>query len=212
MLERHFAAWSGHPKGVFRYNIIDDCSPRPISTRCDIDGFSIVRINKDIPWNIAGARNLGFHVATTEWVLAADIDHVVTPEAARRVLSLDLSNPNVVYKFGRVAERSGREGRPAIINILMNRQKFFEIGGYDEDFAGHYGREETFFSCCLRHHSVEIVRCEHVVLSWHPKCGKTRGLARDKAINADIFVAKVDAMRQGTYRNGAILRFEWVKV
>jgi glycosyltransferase involved in cell wall biosynthesis len=194
---------------MFKYIIIDDCSPKAISERCKIDNFSIIRINRDIPWNIAGARNLGFHMASTEWVLGADIDHVVTPEAAKQILSLDFSDPNVAYRFKRVSEKDGYEGCPSVINILMSRKRFFEIGGYDEDFSGNYGKEEVFFRYCLLRHSVKLVQCDHIALNWHPRGGATRGLIRDKTINSDIFARKKAELKQGIYRNGPILRFDW---
>jgi hypothetical protein len=209
MLKQHFSAWTQHPKRMFRYVIIDDCSPKAISERCPVEDFSICRVDRDIPWNIMGSRNLGFSVAPSEWVLGADVDHVITPEAARKILSLDLSDPNVVYTFRRIRETDGYEGCPAIINLLMNKKRFMEVGGYDEDFAGHYGAGDTFFHRCLERHSVKIVRCDDIVLSWHPVRGGTRGLRRDKTVNRELFKAKIAALDQGTYKNGPILRFKW---
>jgi predicted glycosyltransferase involved in capsule biosynthesis len=212
ILNKHFTAWRKHPKNAFKYIIIDDCSPQEIYEKCEIDNFTVFRINRDIPWNIAGARNLGFHVSSTDWVLGADIDHVVTSDAAEKILSLDLSNPDVAYTFKRVSEKDGYVGCPAIINILMNKMRFFEMGGYDEDFSGNYGREETFFWHCLQRHSIKIVQCDHIHLNWHPRYAATKGLKRDKTINSKIFTDKMDALNRGTYGNGPILRFEWKKL
>jgi hypothetical protein len=212
MLKKHYTAWSQHPKNMFKYIIVDDCSPRVVSEKCNIDSVSIYRVKQDIPWNIAGARNLGFHVASTDWVLGADVDHIVTTEAAEKLHSLDLSKPNRAYTFRRISKKDGYEGCPAIINILMNKKKFFEIGGYDEDFSGNYGREETFFRRCLRKHSIEVIQCDHIVLDWYPKHGATSGLKRDKTVNSEIFNKKMSELNDGTYKNGLILRFAWEKL
>jgi hypothetical protein len=205
MLPLHSKAWSSH-RAVVDYCIIDDCSPipirRPIHPR-----LKIYRVKEDIPWNIAGARNLGFHVAETEWVMGADVDHVVTAEALDEIMRLDMSNPNVAYLFKRRTEQ-GRVGCDAIINILMNKRKFFEIGGYDEEFSGGYGREETFFSRCLRSRGMQIIKSE-IVLAWYPREGGTRGVGRSRSRNTVIFEDKLRSLNEGTYRNGPILRFPW---
>jgi hypothetical protein len=157
---------------------------------------------------MAGARNLGFHVAQTPWVLMADIDHVMTPEALERVTRLDLTDPNVVYSFSR-RRIDGVYGGEAIINALLNRQRFFEIGGFDEDFSGHYGSEETFFEHCLKQHGLRHVRCQDIVLEWHPFSGATSRLRRDRQFNRELFNKKMGLLHQGQYKNGRLLRFSW---
>lgn len=208
MLPIHQEAWDRHPPNSVRYTLIDDCSPIPIKTprRRNLD---VYRVQEDIPWNISGARNLAYHVAQTDWVLCADVDHVVTASALESILALDLSDENVAYIFAR-QRPDGTEGCRAIINCLMARDKYFEIGGYDEDFSGHYGREETFFDHCLVHNKIRVKFCDHIILEWHPKLGGTSGLIRDKSHNAVIYDQKIQRLQNGIYRNGPILRFNWL--
>jgi predicted glycosyltransferase involved in capsule biosynthesis len=208
MLDIHKTAWSQHPLNRVRYNLIDDGSPTPISKEFCMEGLSVYRIKQDIPWNIAGARNLGFHVAETEWVLSADIDHVISQEVLTKILTLDLSDNNTVYTFNRKTE-DGYFGCDAIINILMSKRRYFEIGGYDEDYSGNYGREETFFFHCLKHHRVRIVRVGEVALPWFPRSGATSGLRRDKSANTHLFEKKMNELKCRHYKNGPILRFDW---
>jgi len=211
MLSIHKAAWDQHPSGFAQYSLIDDCSPVPIPNFFKRNDLRIYRIDKDIPWNIAGARNLAFHTAPTDWVLLCDIDHVVSTDAIRKISALNLKDPNVVYLFRRMTP-DGYVGVRAIINILMNRERFFQIGGYDEDFSGHYGREETFFAHCLKFHGITEISCEHITLDWYPRLGATRGLIRDKTLNAAIFDRKILQLKQREYKNGPILRFSWSAV
>ncbi len=208
MLPLHRQAWQQHPSQSVQYVLVDDGSPTPIPDDFRRDELKVYRIHEDIPWNIAGARNLGFHVATTDWVLSADIDHVVTHEALKDIMQLDLSDPNTVYTFNRRRE-DGFVGCDAIINILMNQRRFFEIGGYDEDYSGHYGKEETFFLHCLKHHRVRIVKCEHIVLEWHPILGRTWKLSRDLTFNKKLFECKMTALHERRYHPGQRLRFSW---
>ena len=206
LLPIHEKAWEAHPADAARYTIIDDASPVPASL-CR-PRLSTYRVARDIPWNIAGARNLAFHTAQTEWVLCADIDHVVTAEALARILALDLTDPRRAYLFKR-RDNTGYVGVDAVINILMNREAFFAMGGYDEDFSGHYGREETFFLQCLRHHRITQVTCGDIFLDWHPRLGKTQNLPRNKSVNSVIYDTKLAQLRDGAYHNGPLLRFDW---
>ena len=208
MLKLHKSAWEGHTKGLTYYTLIDDASPTPIHSSFRMEGLDIYRVEKDIPWNIAGARNLAFHVAKTEWVLCADIDHIVTCDALTKILKLDLADPNTAYIFNR-RTTEGYFGVKGIINILMNKKRYFEMGGHDEDYSGHYGREETFFSHCLEHHEIQVIYCEDIVLDWHPRFGGTYGLQRDKSFNGLIFNRKMVELKNGSYRNGPLLRFSW---
>jgi len=208
MLPLHRRAWELHPPHAARYVLIDDASPVPLAASFRSNQLNVYRVQEDIPWNIAGARNLSFHVASTDWVLCADIDHVITAEALEQILALDLTDSNTAYTFSR-RRRDGYMGCDAIINILMNRQRFFEMGGYDEDYCGHYGKEETFFHHCLKYHRVKIVKCAGIVLDWHPDLGRTGTLSRDVACNKNIFERKMEELRNGSYRPGPRLRFSW---
>jgi len=211
LLPLHLRAWAAHPADAARYTLIDDASPTAAPSWFRHPNLSIYRVAQDIPWNIAGARNLAFHTASTEWVLCADIDHIVSAEALQKISRLDLEDPNRVYLFKR-REQNGYVGVDAVINILMNRERFFEMGGYDEDYSGHYGREETFFLQCLRRHRIQQVMCEDIFLDWHPRLGRTPWLSRDISVNAALFDRKMDQLRRGEYRNGPVLRFEWEKL
>jgi hypothetical protein len=208
MLPLHIAAWATHPKDVFLYSIIDDASPIPVPVCIARDTLTVYRVQQDIPWNIAGARNLAFHTAKTEWVFCSDIDHVVTKDSALAISQLNLEDPRVVYTFRRIAP-DGYYGVDAIINILMNREKFFEIGGYDEDFSGGYGREEVFFQDCLKHHKLLITRCDHIVLQWRRDIGSTTALSRDKSGNARLYERKKSELKSGVYKKGRRIRFDW---
>ncbi|MGC9944694.1 MAG: hypothetical protein ABSE48_22965, partial [Verrucomicrobiota bacterium] len=123
-------------------------------------------------------------------------------------LDLDLTDPNVVYTFNRKRE-DGFIGCDAIVNFLVNKTRYFEIGGHDEDYSGHYGREETFFFHCLQYHRVRIVRCCDIFLPWYPKIGGTRGLVRNKSHNTLLFDRKMVELKAGRYKNGVMLRFNW---
>lgn len=211
MLPLHRLAWAQHPNNSVHYTLIDDSSPIPVK-RISLPYYvDLYRVSDSINWNTPGARNLAFHVATTEWVLCADIDHIVTPFALSSILELDLSDPNTVYTFAR-KRPDGFFGSRYPHNVLMNKQKYFDIGGNDEDFSGNYGSEDTFFGCCLDYHSIRVTHCRHIVLDWHPRLGATKELSRDKYINHTVFARKIMSLNNKSYVNGSILRFKWNSV
>lgn len=205
MAEIHREAWLRH-KVPIRYNIVDDGSPTPL-TEFEYPNLKIHRVTVDIPWNIAGARNLAVMTASTEWVLLCDVDHVVSAEALDKIAELDLSDPDIVYIFPRV-NAAGEYGVDAYMNILINRTKYLEIGGFDEDFKS-YGKEDVFFYHMLIANNLKIVKTD-IVLNWYYRLGKTYGLARDNA-NASLLTSKLEHLRSGTYQKGDILRFPWVE-
>ncbi len=207
MLPIHLHAWRQHEPGSARYVLIDDGSPTAIPDDFRMPGLHVYRVHDDIPWNIAGARNLGFHVATTEWVLSADVDYVVTADALAHILRLDFQDPNVVYMLSR--HTNGGPLGCAPTNIIVNRQRFHEVGGYDEDYSGAYGKEEFFFIRCLRHHGVRIINCDHILLDCHPSTGRTRNLDRDSTRNEALFEKKMAELHSKQYQPGSRLRFSW---
>lgn len=206
----HQAAWKKSSEHTLRYSIIDDCSPNPIIPTTRPGNVDAYRITSNIHWNIAGARNLAFHVATTRWVLCLDADHLVSEVALRSILALDVSDDNVVYCFARRRAHDGFYGCRAVMNIMMSKEKYFGIGGYDEEFCGHYGKEDIFFNDCLVHRSVNIVHRADIVLDWNQRLGRTRGLSRDKSINNLLYEKKLHELRENKYKNGPLLRFDWM--
>jgi ABC-type multidrug transport system fused ATPase/permease subunit len=91
----------------------------------------------------------------------------------------------------------------------MNKKKFFEVGGYDEDFSGCYGYEETFFYHCMRAKKLKIEKRDDIKLLWFPDLGGTKGLKRDKSENFILFEKKMADLKTRSYKNGPLLRFPW---
>lgn len=121
-----------------RMVIVDDGSPEPLKS---LPGVDIYRIEEDIPWNQSGARNLGFHV-TDGWILYSDIDHIVTEEVIDSIRGRDWDRDSI-YWLGRT--ENGKAIEPAYNCYFIHKSGFEKTGGYDEDFAGGYGFEDTLF-------------------------------------------------------------------
>lgn len=121
-----------------RMVFVDDGSPEALKP---LEWADIYRIEEDIPWNQSGARNLGFHVSEG-WCIYSDIDHVVTKEVIQAIRNRDWDK-SCIYWFGRT--ENGKEIDPAYNCYFIHKEGFDKIGGYDEDFAGGYGFEDTLF-------------------------------------------------------------------
>ncbi len=130
--------------------VVDDGSPtnpasEVLGSRIEINNWlRVFRIGVDIRWNWLAARNIGAHHAETEWILLTDMDHVVS-HTLLESLVYGKHDPSVVYGFSRLDLKEGQELLAEITphpnSWFMTKAKFWEIGGYDESFSGHYGTD-----------------------------------------------------------------------
>lgn len=167
MLLRQAEEWETYPNAV-RVLVVDDGSPQfpasavlPPSTRAEV-----VRIGVDIPWNRNGARNLGAFLAETDWIIHADIDHIMPGSTAMRLIGSRSFDPAAWYRFARMRVGKADETRqkddlpddcelgpvkPHIDSFLCTRELYWKSGGYDEDFSGSLGGSSLF----LKHMEIE---------------------------------------------------------
>lgn len=180
MLGLQMDEWDGYPPG-FRFVIVDDGSPEPamdVVNRHPViydDRLRVYRIDRDIPWNRGGARNLGTRLAETEWVVHVDIDHLLPAGCAESLLTEPV-DPRHWYRFprfryGRADETRQKddipddmefgEVKPHIDSYLITRKNFWRVGGYDEDYSGCLGGGSPFLKSLER------------------KCGPARTLSKN---------------------------------
>ena len=228
MLRHHLGYWRKYPKEIAErllVIIIDDASPkypaRDVLKGCDLPDFEIriYRVKQNIPWNFPGVRNLAFTVAADGWIFATDVDHVVPAESMIKLFAMN-PDPECYYmpRRFRAADTEGRklEKRKCHSDsYIMTRDMYWEAGGYDEDFSGHYGGSSFIFRRCLNKvgQCVELesiwlmffdvdVIDDSQVLEWdHIKyhMSKDKKLLRKKA-------------RAGLYKPVQPLRFDWERV
>jgi len=208
-LERQLRLWTGLPQELARrieYVLVDDGSPEPAKVALDLPiNLTLVRIKKDIPWNQPGARNLGLKLAEGEWVLPSDIDHLFLQDGLSRVLSM-AKDPGAVYYFGRKCE-DGSARHPHPNTFLVHRETFWKTGGYDEDFCGHYGKDDILLHLQFERSYRVVPSAEPVLIELDQ--GATPGLKRSSRHNRRLFKKKGRLLERGKYRNGRTLRFEW---
>lgn len=187
--------------------VIDDCSDTPLQVDMGANGpdlnLRLLRVTDDIAWNMPGCRNLAAVQAAAPWLLFFDVDNT-TPEAniARLVDALPRLDAAKLYVFRRT--EGGVDVEPHINTFLITRRGFFQAGGYDEDFCGHYGFEDVVFRHMWRRHvGGETLLTD---IAFEQLGHRTAGLSRDTTRNEAL--ARVRAAG-GFPKPKGMLRFGW---
>ena len=155
-----------------------------------------------------------------------DADILIPPDQIGKILALPrnsrdvaykVSNPNVhpalIYfcsKFNRIKITGKLKVHPKI--TLVNRRKYWEIGGCDEDFVRVYGFGDAhFWHRAAKVNTIVDVRKE-IFLKAAPEASSksgTKGLNRDMKINSKKYWRK----KQGIMPwSTSFLRFNWTAV
>ncbi len=149
-MQNLWRTWTARMKREIELIIVDDGSPdAPCTPPANSHGVNlkILRVDEDIQWNTGGAANLGIQEAAGDWILHADFDIGIAAKSVG-ILDLDMSDPDTMYWPWRSYTTSKgfyKDIRPHCNTFLMNKDKFWEIGGFDEDFAGQWGWCDTEF-------------------------------------------------------------------
>jgi hypothetical protein len=102
---------------------------------------------------------------------------------------------------------------PGIVNLLFHKKKYLEIGGYDEDYVGYYGREETDFHNRLSRSAQKTYRKNVLIRvmppTLIPDACTTTPWPRDKNRNTELYERKLAA---GFVNPTNPLRFTWEMV
>lgn len=165
MLALQLAAWAQYsPEALacLRFIIVDDCSPEPARAVLEAAPVPVelYRVLRDVPWNRSMARNLGSHVAKTPYLLHLDTDHILPPDSADALaLWVPDISPRRWYKFrrfrvGRADDTRNKDAiprgqefgeiKPHVDSYLCSKHTYWEVGGYDEDYAGCLGGGGAF--------------------------------------------------------------------
>lgn len=179
-----------HPEA--RVILVDDCSPDALQAPQDVDCY---RIDTNIAWNQPGARNLGFQEAEG-WIVCADIDHLVTKENVEEILRMEKEKGTVYYL--------GREDNDSWNVFLIHKEDFEKIGGYDEDFCGHYGFDDIeFLWRCQK--SLKVEERRDIKVKVHAKESSSKGLDRSVDFNRKLLELKKDNLTN----EGKRINFKW---
>ena len=141
-----FAKFDPAVLGQCEILVIDDASPSDPATDVVVGltnlPLVVFRIDKDKSWNQDAARNIGAFEASGKFLLLTDIDHTVPEESMKALLAM--GDTNRVHSLARKAHFSDKVVNSHANSYFMSKEKYWEIGGYDEDFWGAYGSDVLF--------------------------------------------------------------------
>lgn len=208
----HLAAINTEVTAQIEIIIVDDCSD--VREQLDPRGLDLkhLRVVDDIPWNQAGARNLGALTANGEWLLYFDIDQLLSDYGLNYVVthcgSLD---QNLMYFFlveNFIDSNINQELSVHPNTFLVSAVKFRINGMYDEDFAGNYGYEDIYLPYLWEKNGGTRAMIGQVPFFRDQKF-KTGTLSRDLEPNKLVSREK---MLRGVKRPKNYIRFEWEEV
>jgi hypothetical protein len=204
--------WAAFPAALLdqvRFVIVDDGSLRPAADAIgpvppQLD-LQVYRILPDIPYNMPGTVNLAAAVASTPWVLRHDLDHVLVPRVLEQVLELALpGNHDVLYRF-QIRFTDGRQVLSPSAH-LITLDWFWKLGGFDEDFSGAYGFDDTNF--LMRAGRAAGLRIVDTALEFSADERGATDFERDYRRNQELLRVK-ETMGEAA---GEVLRFPWRRV
>jgi hypothetical protein len=213
-LLRRYAEYPADILDHLQFVLVDDGSPAKVEIPEDLNlNVLLLRINEDIPWNQPGARNLGVTCARSDKIVLTDLDHEFPAETLREMIRR--KNPGrTMYKVRRY-DTSGRRRSTHSNTFFMSRGRFMKLYGYDEEFSGHYGCDDTTFWRWQRNHgtrSLYLPRFCRVVDRDVDREKAYHTLQRDLSHNRPIAARKKAAWRQYGADAGhsrQFLRFTW---
>jgi glycosyltransferase involved in cell wall biosynthesis len=217
LLLRRYATYRPELLDRILFVIVDDGSPLPVQIPADIDlNLRLLRIDEDIPWNQAGARNLGVVYARSDKVVATDVDHEFPEATLEYVLGLRPLGKKM-YKPARL-EADGTPISPHPNTFVMSRGRFLQFYGYDEEFTGAYCYEDGMFWRWQRYNGTRFFymsKKHPIIRRAVDDKGSYHSLARDKTRNAAIRDRKKLEMAEYGPRGGhsrRFLEFTWKEV
>lgn len=139
-ITRYDTEYPDELKQRVNFIIIDDGSKYPVSLpECNLN-ITLLRVDKDIPWNNSGARNLGACYAQTPKLLMNDLDWFIPEETMKFCLNAKLEDKDMlVFDYIRP---NGRRVHPNI--FALNKNTYMNFNGYDEYYCGFYGEDIPF--------------------------------------------------------------------
>ena len=130
----------------------------------------------DIEWGISRAKNIGAANARGDWFMFMDMDHKpIAPWLKSDLQQLAYKKANILKRVTALAEGH------SIQNVIVHRDLFFEIGGFDERFDGHYGFEDKFFI-----DRIGKVKKTNLAVGYTGRAGEVN-LNRDPSHNKDLY-------------------------
>jgi len=141
-------SWSDDVKDHVQILLIDDHGTPSIEDilpdRTVDYSLSVYRIQDDLQYNTPGALNLGMMVAATPWILTMDSDCTFEADVMQSLLDFKPEQEKVYSFFrNRITEDGHLASNKRVLpcTILLHKDAFIAVNGFDEDFTGTWSKE-----------------------------------------------------------------------
>jgi len=225
MLREHLKTWLVYID-FCKIIVVDDGSPtKPAGEVLKEAGWvhpnlQLYRIKPNIPWNQDGARNLAMKHAATTWAFMTDMDHLVPVDQLEKLTDFAAlhAKPRHYYMPNQSATDGTSLMREHPNTYLMRVEDFWAMGGYDEDFAGHYGSDGNFRRCAIMG---PAKLTEKKLMQFHTVVYRPRDVkdanTKDWGRKGSPFHAWNDPklfakMKAPAYKASNPIRFEWERI
>jgi len=157
MLEFQVANWNqynGELREAVEVILVDDHSSKsalPALQQCQVP-VRAYRLLERFPWNMHECRNIGAKEACLPaedaWLFLCDMDTVLEPEMARRMLTKALDSGSYYTMEASDAMDPGPGSTSSKNTLLVRHAAYWEVNGYDLDLTpiggGGYGGARQF--------------------------------------------------------------------
>ncbi len=203
--------WASYPEEIrknLQVIVTDDCSPNNHIIHHILTGLGfemeVYRLMRKIRWNWLACKNLGALKARNPWLLVTDMDHLVSPEMAVNLFERIKVNERTIYVPSRVNYPHFEPYKPHPNSYVMTKKIFWQVGGYDEDFSGHYGTDGLYRGRCKQNAPVKQLGPEQFYLIQYGRDevldASTNDLKRKEDRDPDA-LRKVKAWKQEMNHN-----------
>lgn len=188
-----------------------------------LDRASLFRVDVDIPWNEMGAKNLAMQHANGPCILM-DPDMVFSPAMMGRMLhEAKKLRAHHVIRWGLKHEGGKKIDTSSPNTWLIHKADFDLMGGYDEDYAGHYGWADVHFLHLVKASFKMIVRADLYADFFSVKQiedAAVTKLSKSVVVNRELHLKKFRAIQKGRglrdlmrdNRKATKIRFPWTKL
>lgn len=148
LLSEQIKLWNRYPHQI-EIILVDDGSQKyPAEDYISLiehPGFHLYKVDEDLGFNSHGCRNLIAHISQSDNILFSDIDCQFSPETIAFLKQVSY-NKEKFYKFCFYSSKTFvYEQFPGHPNVfIVNKEKFWEAGGYDESFTGWHTGDREF--------------------------------------------------------------------
>ena len=128
----------------------DDCSDPGVHTYVEkppLIDLKIYRAKEDLKFNTPGCLNMAIKEATTEWILVMDSDCMLEPKRLDWLMDYKPSQDFCMRFHRDRVTNNPKYDKHRILgcSILFSKTQWEKVGGFDEDFTGHWSGGYGYF-------------------------------------------------------------------